>query len=303
MVLRNLAALGAEMSFVSVVGNDDAGREVQNLLAELDGAEIHALVQPERITTVKTRFVAVNQHLLRADRESAIPLGPYIRDDFLRLVRELVTSHTVVAIADYAKGVFSDGVALEIIKTAQEAGARVVAEPRGGDPIRYRGADVLVPSRRELAQATGMPVASTEEVITAAQALIERCDFGAVFVALGQTEAILIEPRGSADAVAPMPRTPSGENYDPSGAEDAALAVLAAGLGAGLELSEAATLANLALGIVGNKTGTAIVSAGELAAVLAGDAVGQFRVRAYPARLADRAGGASAQPPRARSAR
>src|SRR5580700_8073150 len=124
-VLRNLAALGARISFISVVGNDDAGREVQNLLAALDGAEIHVLVQPERKTTVKTRFIAVNQHLLRADRESAAPLGPYIRDDLIRLVQELVTSHTVVAISDYAKGVLTDGVAFEIIKTAQEAGAKV----------------------------------------------------------------------------------------------------------------------------------------------------------------------------------
>src|SRR5580704_4020377 len=128
-VLRNLAALGAGISFVSVVGNDDPGREVQNLLAALDGAEIHVLVQPERKTTVKTRFIA-SQHLLRADWESAIPLGPYIRDDLLRLAHELVTSHNVVVICDYAKGVLTDGVALEIIKEAREAGALVVVEPK-----------------------------------------------------------------------------------------------------------------------------------------------------------------------------
>ena len=98
-VLRNLAALGAGISFVSVVGNDAAGREVQNLLDELDGAVILVLVQPQRVTTVKTRFIHVNRHLLRADRESAAPLGPYIRDDLLRLVRELVTSHNVVAVS------------------------------------------------------------------------------------------------------------------------------------------------------------------------------------------------------------
>src|SRR5262249_154732 len=121
-VLRNLAALGTAMSFVSVVGNDDAGREVQNLLADLDGTEVHVLVQPQRATTVKTRFIAVNQHLLRADRESAIPLSPYTRDDLLRLARELVTSHDTVVISDYAKGVLTDGVALEIIREAKEAG-------------------------------------------------------------------------------------------------------------------------------------------------------------------------------------
>src|ERR1700733_15367845 len=183
-VLRNLAALGARMSFVSVVGNDDAGRDVQNLLSALDGAEIHVLVQPERKTTVKTRFIAVNQHLLRADRESAIPLGPYIRDDLLRLAHELVTSHNVVVISDYAKGVLTDGVAFEIIKQAREAGATVVVEPKGGDHIRYRGADLLMPSRRELAEATGMPATSEPEIVAAARALIERCALGAVFVPL-----------------------------------------------------------------------------------------------------------------------
>jgi D-beta-D-heptose 7-phosphate kinase/D-beta-D-heptose 1-phosphate adenosyltransferase len=267
-VLRNLAALGAGISFVSVVGNDSAGREVQNLLAELDGAEVHVLVQPQRKTTVKTRFVAINQHLLRADRESAIPLGPYVREDLLRLARELVTSHDVVVISDYAKGVLTEGVALEIIKAAKEAGARIVAEPKGGDHIRYRGADLLIPTRRELAEATGMPVASEAEIVTAARALIERCGFGAVFVTLGRDGMILVEPRSSAA----FETLVQGDSYDPGGTEDTAVATLAAGLGAGLTLTEAAQVASLAVGIVGGKAGTAVASAGELAAALASEA-------------------------------
>jgi D-beta-D-heptose 7-phosphate kinase / D-beta-D-heptose 1-phosphate adenosyltransferase len=267
-VLRNLAALGAQMSFVSVVGNDDPGREVQNLLAALDGAEIHVLVQPQRKTTVKTRFIAVNQHLLRADRESAAPLGPYIRDDLLRLVRELVTSHDVVVISDYAKGVLTDGVALEIIKTAKEAGARVVAEPKGGDHIRYRGADLLIPARRELSDATGMPVGTAREVVAAARALIERCGFGAVLVTLGRDGMILVEPRSSAA----FETMSAGDVYDPGGTDDTAVATIAAGLGAGFKLGAAARLAGLAVAIVAGKAGTAVASAGELAAALASEA-------------------------------
>lgn len=264
-VVRNLAALGAQMSFVSVVGNDDAGREVQNLLAELDGAEIHVLVQPQRQTTVKTRFIAVNQHLLRADRESAIPLGPYIRDDLLRLARELVTSHDVVVISDYAKGVLTEGVALEIIKAAQEAGARVVVEPKGGDHIRYRGADLLMPSRRELAEATGMPVATASDIVAAARVLIERCTLGAVFVLLGRDGMILVEPRSSM-IIEPPAQT---DFYKPGGTEDAAVAAIAVGIGAGIPLESAAKLANLSAGIVAGKVGTAIASVGELVAAAA----------------------------------
>jgi D-beta-D-heptose 7-phosphate kinase/D-beta-D-heptose 1-phosphate adenosyltransferase len=266
-VVRNLAALGAGFSFISVVGNDDAGREVQNLLAALDGAEIHVLAQPQRKTTVKTRFIST-QHLLRADWESAIPLGPYIRDDFLRLAHELVTSHNIVVISDYAKGVLTDGVAFEIIKEAKEAGAQIVVEPKGGDHIRYHGADVLMPSRRELAEATGMAASGEAEIVAASRALIERCGFGAVLVSLGRDGLILVEPRSSAIFETPA----HSDNYDPGGAEDTAVAALAAGLSAGLTLSEAAHLAGLAVGIVSGKTGTAVASAGELAAAFAAEA-------------------------------
>jgi D-beta-D-heptose 7-phosphate kinase/D-beta-D-heptose 1-phosphate adenosyltransferase len=272
-VLRNLVALGAGISFVSVVGNDDAGREIQNLLAALDGAEIHVLVQPQRKTTVKTRFIAVNQHLLRADRESATPLGPYIRDDLLRLAQELVTNHGVVVISDYAKGVLTDGVALEIIKEAREAGALVVVEPKGGDHIRYRGADLLMPSRQELAEATGMPTTTEVEIVAAARALIERCGFGAVLVSLGRDGMILVEPRSSAVFETMM----QSDSYDPGGIEDTAVASLAAGLGAGLKLTEAAQLAALAVGIAGGKAGTAVAAAGELAAALASEADSETR--------------------------
>jgi D-beta-D-heptose 7-phosphate kinase / D-beta-D-heptose 1-phosphate adenosyltransferase len=267
-VLRNLAALGAGISFVSVVGNDAAGREVQNLLAELDGAEIHVLVQPQRVTTVKTRFIAMNQHLLRADRESAAPLGPYIRDDLLRLVREAVTSHGIVAISDYAKGVLTEGVALEIINMAHEAGARVVAEPKGGDPIRYRSADLVTPNRRELAQATGLPVGSVAEVAAAARVLIERCAFGAVFVLLGREGMLLVEAGRSIAIELPA----IGDGYDPSGVEDTALAALAAAMAGGFTIEAAARLAAVAVGVAGGKAGTALASSGEIAAALAGGA-------------------------------
>ncbi|MBV8779718.1 MAG: hypothetical protein JO258_21205 [Alphaproteobacteria bacterium] len=264
-MLRNLAALGSRMSFVSVIGNDDGGREVEKLLSELDGAEIHVLVQPQRKTTVKTRFIAGDRQLLRADWESATPLGPYVRDDLLRLARELVGGHDAVVLSDYAKGVLTDGVALEIIKTAHEAGTRVVAQPKGGDHIRYRGADVLTLSAEELAAATGLQAGRTEDVAAAARSLIERCAFGAVVVNCGRHGMILVESHDATELATGLP----DNGFDASGTEDAAVAMLAAGLGGGMPLPAAARAAGLAAEIVGGKTGAAVASAGELAVVLA----------------------------------
>src|SRR5690242_3452761 len=74
-VVRNLAALGAECCFLSVVGGDDAGREVKRLSGESERVEAHLLVERDRVTTVKTRYIAGTQQMLRADRETASPIG------------------------------------------------------------------------------------------------------------------------------------------------------------------------------------------------------------------------------------
>jgi len=263
-VLRNLCALGAGACFVSVVGNDEPGREIQRLLSAEDGAEVHVLVQPQRATTVKTRYIAGSQQLLRADRESAFPLGPYVRDDLLRLARELVTSYSVVVVSDYAKGVLTEGVALEIIKAAHEAGGRVIVDPKGGDHIRYRGADLLKPNRRELAHATGMPVASDDDVVAAARTLIERCGFGAVLVSLGRDGMIY----AGGDGNVRVQRTALRDVYDVPGAGDTVVATMAAAMAAGLAPFEAVPLAGAAAAIVVGKVGTAVVSQSELAASL-----------------------------------
>ncbi len=247
-VLHNLAILGTAASFVSVVGDDDAGHEIERLLAAEFGVEIHLLVQPDRTTPVKSRFIAGDRQLLRADRESAIPLGPYIREDLLRLARELVTSHGAVIISDHAKGVLTDGVALEIIRAAREAGARVVVDPEGGDPIRYRGADLLMSSRRELFDATGMPVAGERDVKAAARALIDRCAFGAVLVSLGGGRRLLAE----ADGDFHVERTDDPDAAEAGGAEGAVVAIVAAGLGAGLPAAAAFRLAKCAMRLVGD---------------------------------------------------
>ncbi len=265
-VLRNLRALGGDASFISVVGNDEAGREIGRLVEAQDGAEAHVLVQPQRTTTVKTRYIAGNQQLLRADRESAIPLDPYIREDMLRLARELVADHSVVVVSDYAKGVLTEGVALEIIRAAREAGARVIVDPKGGDPIRYRGADLVKPNRRELAHATGMPVATDNEIVAASRSLIERCGFNAVLASLGAEGSVLI----SADGAVDIQRAEVREVFDVSGAGDTVVATVAAALAVGIGLTDAARLGNVAAGIVVGKIGTAVVYESELTAALNG---------------------------------
>jgi D-beta-D-heptose 7-phosphate kinase / D-beta-D-heptose 1-phosphate adenosyltransferase len=264
-VLRNLEALGATACFVSVLGNDEAGREINRLIGACNGVEAHTLVETGRTSTIKTRFIAANQQMLRADRESATPIGPYVRADLLRLIEQAIPDHAVVIVSDYAKGVLAEGVAASVIAAARAAGKPVVVDPKGTDYSLYRGADVLKPNRRELAQATRMPVGTLDEVVAAARALIVTGDFGALLVSLSEDGMVLVETGG---AVHPLPAA-AREVFDVSGAGDTVVATLAAGIAGGLSLLDAARLANLAAGIVVGKIGTAVTHAGEIADALA----------------------------------
>jgi D-beta-D-heptose 7-phosphate kinase/D-beta-D-heptose 1-phosphate adenosyltransferase len=192
-VVRNLEALGAQACLISVLGNDAAGRELNKLVAASGAVESHLLVEKGRQTTVKTRYVAATQQMLRADRETIAPIDSYVRADLLRLVEQAVAEHQIVVVSDYAKGVLSDGVAAAVIATARAAGKPVVVDPKGVDYAPYRGATVLKPNRKELALATGMPVGSEAEVVVAARRLMATHDFSAVLVSLSHDVMIRVE--------------------------------------------------------------------------------------------------------------
>src|SRR4029079_5830833 len=115
--------------FLSVVGGDDAGREVKRLSGESERVEAHLLVERERVTTVKTRYIAGTHQMLRADRETAAPIGEAVREDLLRLVDEGLADRAGVIVSDYAKGVLADGIAAEVIARARAAGRTVVVDP------------------------------------------------------------------------------------------------------------------------------------------------------------------------------
>ena len=281
-VLSNLHALGAEACFVSVSGGDPAGREVSKLVAGLAGVEAHVLPELGRTTTIKTRYIAETQQMLRADREQVLPLQPGSREDFLRMVEQVLPHYQVTVLSDYAKGVLADGVAAEIIAAARRAGHQVVVDPKGKDYAAYRGATLLKPNRRELGEATGRPVVSEAEIIASGRALIDAHGFAGVLVSLSQEGMLLVDASGTTTKLAAEAR----EVYDVSGAGDTAVAVLAAALGAGASFADAARLANVAAGIVVGKVGTAVVHANELIEVLVDrDALAARKVLPLPLAL------------------
>jgi D-beta-D-heptose 7-phosphate kinase/D-beta-D-heptose 1-phosphate adenosyltransferase len=260
-VVRNLVALGAAAALVSVVGDDQAGSDLTALIGGQPRVEPWLLVQGGRLTTLKTRYVANGQQLLRADHEQATAIHPKLADRLVRIAGDATRATSVTVLSDYRKGVFAGDTAARVIAVARAAGKRVVVDPKGSDWSAYAGADVLTPNRRELGEGSGMPVETEEQIVAASRALMARLQLGAVLTTRAEDGMTLVWEGGL--RVRHFPAE-AAEVFDVSGAGDTVVAVLAAGLATGLALPVAARVANIAAGIVVGKIGTAVARPEEM---------------------------------------
>ncbi len=263
-VVRNLVALGADVHFVACVGADDAADGIRGLLGEQSSVTADLVVDGDRQTAIKTRFVAGTQQMMRADRETTGALATTPRAELMDAVNTALRNCAVVVLSDYGKGVLDDGVAGAVIAAAGSAGKPVIVDPKGSDFSRYAGASVLTPNRRELGEAAAMAVDGDDAIADAARHLIAGCGVDAVLATRSQDGMTLVTANGGVAHLEAEAR----EVFDVSGAGDTVVATLAAALSVGAGLAEAATLANVAAGIVVGKVGTAAAFAADVIGAL-----------------------------------
>lgn len=220
-------------------------------------------MQGGRITTLKTRYLSAGQQLLRADREETSPVQPRLAERLLRIARDAMAATSITVLSDYQKGLMTGGLPTLLIAAAREAGRPIIVDPKGPDYARYAGADVVMPNRTDLAEATGMRVDTEAAIVAAATALRQRHGFGAVLVTRGNDGMTLLDNSGALHFPAE-----AAEVFDIAGAGDTVAATLAAGLAARLDLPVAVRLANIAAGIVVGKVGTAVAREADLVAAL-----------------------------------
>jgi rfaE bifunctional protein kinase chain/domain len=252
-VARNAAALGAHCGLLGVVGADEAGTEVAELLQQ---AGIHSYLQRDEAisTIIKLRVIGRQQQLLRIDFEDA-PTDAVLRDKLTQF-NALLPDYDVVILSDYNKGSLVN--VAQMIAAGRAAGKIVMVDPKGDDFSRYAGASVLTPNKSELRQVVGGW--SGEEQLTAkAQALRAELGLDALLLTRSEEGMSLY----SAGEVLHM-HAAAREVFDVSGAGDTVIATMAAMLGAGMAVDDAIVTANRAGGIVVGKLGTATVTREEL---------------------------------------
>lgn len=252
-VALNVKTLGANVTLLTVVGQDQPAARLRELL-HAKGVDTVLRDDPKLFTIVKLRVIGRAQQLIRVDFENEP--DHEVLGQMLGAFAEQLGAHDLVLFSDYGKG----GLAHipRMIELARAAGKTVLVDPKGSDYRRYAGASVITPNRDELAHVAGR-WHGEDELRQKVDALRESISVDAVLLTRSEEGMTLFNAAGVTHESAR-----AREVFDVTGAGDTVIATLAVLLSAGMPIEQAMRLANKAGGIVVGKFGTATVSYEEL---------------------------------------
>jgi D-beta-D-heptose 7-phosphate kinase/D-beta-D-heptose 1-phosphate adenosyltransferase len=259
-VARNICALGGEAALVGLVGADDASREVAALAGDDARLAGGLVIDRDRPTTVKMRFAAAGQQLLRVDTEDDRPAEAAVEAQLVAQIRRLAPGAGAILLSDYGKGVVTQAVIDACLDVAATRGARLVVDSKARRFGHYGPVDLVKPNAAELARATDLPTETDAQVEAALARALDGCAAKAILVTRAARGMSLAE-RGAAVRHA---RVPPPEVFDTAGAGDTALAAVGLALAAGASAAEAMTLALIASSLVVQKAGVAAVTPEEI---------------------------------------
>jgi len=219
----------------------------------------YLIIDDGRPSTTKTRIIAHNQLVVRADREQRGAVNGPIEGRIIEILKQAIKGADAFVVSDYDKGVVTARILGEILPLAH-AHIPVLIDPKIRNFLNYRPATLITPNHYEALRMSDLEADSDDGLHQAARVIREKLSCDAVLITRGDRGIMLLE--GDNDPV--FVGTAAREVYDVTGAGDTVIATLAAALASGATMLEAANLANHAAGIVVGKLGTATVSADEL---------------------------------------
>ncbi len=259
-VAAGVAALGAAVTLVGIVGPGIHGRGMMSLIEEKGIPSDGVFIDKSRPTTLKTRVIAHGQQVVRYDREICDAPSRSVENRMAGFLADAISKKSVVILSDYDKGVFRGPFARKVLKIAAEAGAKVAVDPKVGNVKRFAGAFVITPNHREASQVAGFPIDTEKDVKRAGNILVKKLRCSNVLITKGKAGMSLCRD-GKPPVHVP---TVARHVFDVTGAGDTAIAVLSTAIAAGGSIEQAMWLANAAAGVTVGKVGTATVSIAEI---------------------------------------
>lgn len=258
-VMANLKALNCDVGVMSVVGDDETGKEIVSMLENM-GVKIEKIVkEKERKSAHKTRIMAVHQQVIRFDKESKDDILETSKDELLNSLKNIIKNYDDILLSDYAKGVLRDDFCKQIIKIANENSKFILIDPKGSDYSKYNNATLLTPNLKEAMQALKMKIDDDVSLKLALKRLKDELNLKYSIITLSERGIALYNN----DEVKIIPAI-AKEVFDVTGAGDTVLATLGYALSNEMDIVSALSLANKAAAVVVGKVGSATASLDEI---------------------------------------
>ena len=259
-VVRNLSTLATETYLVSLLGDDLASKEVEKKLNNINIYN-NLIKDPSRPTIIKSRFIANNQQILRVDKEKITSINKKIEKKVYEFSKKQILKTNAVVISDYNKGLITENILKKIISFAKIHKKPIIVDPKSSNFSKYRGATIITPNIKELEAVLKKKIINEKQIIDFSRKLISKFNFNYLLVTMGKSGMILISRKQK--KIVKL-KAESEEVFDVSGAGDTVVSYIAAGLASSLKIEEVVEIANLAAGVVVNKTGTSVAHLSEV---------------------------------------
>lgn len=263
-VIHNICSLGGKPMLCGVIGDDATGQDIIRAIENLGLATDGLVLEPGRPTSIKTRVVAHDQQVVRFDRELRRGIGPECVEGLLDLIKRSLHDLDAVIVADYGKGVITEPLMRGLRDLVRDLGIFVAVDPKTENYEYYKGIDILTPNHHEAGTFCRMEIVDGETLVRVGHQILQDLDCRALLITQGKDGMTLFEKGGEISHIPTVAR----KVYDVTGAGDTVIAALVLGMASGLDLKEAAIIANFAAGIVVGEVGTSTVRAEDLKKVI-----------------------------------
>ena len=259
-VINNLAALGAKVDVISVIGGDSNAAQLRFLLHSIEVNDGYLVTEIHRNTSKKSRIIASQQQVVRYDQESTEDISIETQKTIFDTFMERLSHYDMILLSDYGKGVLTDDLTQKLIHHANAHGKKVLVDPKGEDYSKYTGAYLLTPNKKEAILASKINITDEASLLLSIKTLKEKCDLDVSLITLSEDGIALFD-----EQLRVLP-TVAREVYDVTGAGDTVLASLGFALACGYSIDQAVGFANLAAGVVVGKIGSATATLDEIIA-------------------------------------
>ncbi len=258
-VVNNLVSLDANVTVLSVVGDDNNAQELISMLDNID-IQHYLILDETRKTTKKSRIIASNHQVVRYDNEIKTPINEECEQLLVIKMLELMNRFDIVLVSDYGKGVITKELMHKIIFIANGSDKKVLVDPKGDDYGKYIGAYLLTPNKKEASLATNIQIDSEQSLFDTLKALQNQAALKVPMVTLSEDGIAILDENNQ---IIKKP-TVAREVFDVTGAGDTVLASLGYALATNHDIQYAIEFANLAAGVVVGKLGSATATLEEI---------------------------------------